>query len=169
MVILNELGRALIIESLTQPIPLRFHWIMSGQQMDFTLSEINYLEETVGPTITLIIADSEVVVPASWNILIVDRETYTIDFVPVTATAAFSHLAFVFSPDDCKLITEEIRVGGWVPKASCIYPAIEKANALAHVITSGLSHGKQIQRCVIVGPNDLHRYVSGCTVGDLLG
>lgn len=169
MIVLNELNRPYIIESLTQPIPLRFHWIMSGQQMDFTLSEINYLEETQGPTITLIIADSEVIVPASWNILIVDRETYTIDSVPVTATAAFNHLAFVFSPDDCKLITEEIRVGGWVPKASCIYPAIEKANAMVHVITPGTSHGKPTQRGVIVGPNDLHRYVSGKTVGDLIG
>jgi hypothetical protein len=38
-----------------------------------------------------------------------------------------------------------------------------------HAITPGTSHGKQVQRGVIVGPNDLWRYISGCTVGDILG
>jgi hypothetical protein len=171
MIILNEVNRPYMVDSLTAPLPQgsRFHWIFSGQQRDFTLSDITYLEETVGPTVTLIIAGAEVRVPGAWNILIVDSETYTIDAVPVTACAAFEHLAFVFSPDDGKLITEPIRASGWEPNSSCIYPAVEKANAVVHAITPGTSHGKQVQRGVIVGPNDLWRYISGCTVGDILG
>lgn len=168
MVILNELNRPYIIDSLTQPLPLKHHWILSGQQMDFMLSEITYLEEAVGPTMSLVIADSEVIVPASWNILIVDKETYTIDSVPVTSCASFTHQAFVFSPDDSKLITETVRVGSWMQKATCVYPAIEKSQGLVHVITPGVSHGKQVHRGVVVGPSDLYRYVSGKTVGDLL-
>lgn len=168
MIIINELNRPYIIDSLTQPLPLKHHWILSGQQMDFMLSEITYLEEAQGPTITLVVADSEVIVPASWNILIVDKETYTIDSVPVTSCASFSQQAFVFSPDDSKLITESVRVGAWVEKATCVYPAIEKSQGLVHAITPGSSHGRPVQRGVIVGPNDLYRYVSGKTVGDLL-
>lgn len=171
MIILSEINRPYIIDSLTAPLPQgsRFHWTFSGQQLDFTLSEITYLEETLGPTITLLIADSEVKVPGSWNILIVDRETYTVDAVPVTACAAFAHEAFVFSPDDGKLITSQIRVVNWEPKGACIYPAVEKANAVVHAITPGVSHGKTVPRGVVVGPNDLWRYVGGKTVGDILG
>lgn len=169
MIILNEINRPYIIDSLTAPIVLRHHWIFSGQQLDFNLSEITYLEETTGPTVTLQVEDSEVRIPGAWSVLIVDRETYTVDAVPATACAAFEHLAFVFSPSDGKLITAPIRVINWEPKGVCIYPAVEKANALVHAITPGVSHGKITPRGVIVGPNDLWRYVGGKTVGDILG
>lgn len=168
MIILNEINRPYIVDSLTAPIVLRHHWIFSGQQLDFSLSEIQYLEETTGPTVTLQIEDSEVRVPGSWSVLIVDRETYTVDAVPVTACAAFEHLAFVFSPDDGKLITAPIRVINLERKGVCIYPAIDKANALVHAITPGLSHGKMVPRGVVVGPNDLHRWINGKTIGDIL-
>lgn len=169
MIILNEVNKPYIIESLTQPLPLRHHWIFNAQQLDFQLNEITYLEETIGPTVTLMIGDTEVKVPGAWNVLIVDMETYTVDAVPVTACAAFEHQAFVFSPTDSKLITASIRVTAWEPKGSCIYPAMDKAQALIHAITPGISHGKSTPRGVIVGPSDLWRWVGGKTVGDILG
>jgi hypothetical protein len=167
-VILNELNRSYIIDSLTQPLPLRHYWTFSGQALDFMLSEIMYIEETVGPTITLLVDGAEVKIPGAWNILVVDTETYTVDAVPVTTCGAFEHQAFIFSPTDGKLITAAVRVMNWEPNASCIYPAIEKANALVHAITPGTSHGKSTPRGIIVGPNDLWRYLNGKTVGDLL-
>jgi len=169
MNIINELNKPYIIDSLTAPLPLRYHWTFSGQQLDFMMTEITYLEETVGPTVTLVIDDSEVKVPGAWSILIVDRETYTIDAVPVTACAAFAHDAFVFSPSDSKLITAQVRVVASEQKGTCIYPAVDKGNALVHAITPGISHGKSIARGVIVGPHDLWRWISGRTVGDVLG
>lgn len=167
-VIINETNRNYIIDSLTQPLPLRHHWNFSAQMRDFVLSEILYLEETVGPTVTLLIDGSEVKVPGSWSILIVDKETYTIDAVPVSACAAFSHEAFVFSPTDSKLITAPVSVVAFEQKGTCIYPAIDKAFAMVHAITSGLSRGVTVPRGVVVGPHDLWRYLSGCTVGDIL-
>ena len=169
MIILNEINRPYIVDSLTAPIVLRHHWIFNAQQLDFALSEIQYLEETTGPTITLQIGDSEVKVPGAWNLLIVDNETYTVDMVPVTACASFEHLAFVFSPDDGKLITAPVRVIAWDPKGVCIYPAVDKAQAVVHSISPGMLHGKLIPRGVVVGPHDLWRYIGGKTVGDLLG
>lgn len=168
MIILNEINKPYIIESLTQPLPLRYHWIFNANQLDFMMNEIKYLEETAGPTITLDIEGAEVNVPGGWNILIVDMETYTIDAIPVTACAAFEHQALVFSPDDSKLITAPIRVTGWNPKGSCIYPALEKNYALVHAIAPGSSHGKIIPRGIIVSPTDLYRWVGGKTVGDVL-
>jgi hypothetical protein len=169
MIILNETNRPYIVESLTQPLPLRHHWIFNAQLLDFVLNEITYLEETVGPTVTLQIADTEVRVPGAWNVMVVDMETYTIDAVPVTACAAFEHQAFVFSPQDGKLITEPIRAMNLEQKGSCIYPALDKAQALVHAITPGVSHGKSVPRGVLIGPSDLWRWVGGKTVGDVLG
>lgn len=157
-----------MIDSLTQPLPLRHHWIFNAQQLDFTLTEIQYLEEHVGPTITLLIGDVEVRLPGSWNVMIVDSETYTVDAVPVTACAAFAHDAFVFSPEDGKLITSPVRVVGWEPRETCVYPAVEKGQALVHAISPGVLHGKPTARGVVVGPNDLWRWIANKTVGDVL-
>ena len=171
MNILTELNTNYAIDSLTTPLPQgsRFHWIFSGQQKDFTLSEISYLEETIGPTIVLSIGGTEVRVPGAWNILVVDTETYTIDAIPVTVCGAFEHSAFVFSPDDGKLILEPIKIVGWEASGSCFYPAVEKANGVVHAISSGTNHGKVTPRGVIVSPSDMWRYLNGCTVGDVLG
>lgn len=168
MNVLNELNRPYIIDNLSQPLPLRHHWTFNAQQLDFMLAEISYLEETQGPTITLVIDDSEVKVPGAWNMLIVDRETYTVDVVPVTACTAFEHLAFVFSPEDGKLITAPIKVVNWDPKGVCVYPVIEKGQALVHAVTPGKLHGRVIPRGVVITPHDLYRYINGRTVGDIL-
>lgn len=169
MIILNELNRPYIVDSLTAPIVLRHHWVFNAQMKDFMLNEITYLEETQGATVTLQIADTELKVPGAWNILVVDKETYTIDAVPVTSCAAFEHEALVFSPTDSKPQFAAIRATAWEPKGSCIYPAIDRAHALVHAISPGVSHGAQTARGVIIGPNDLWRHINGCTIGDILG
>jgi hypothetical protein len=168
MHILNEINRPYIIDSLTAPIPLRYHWIFNAQAMDFMLAEITYLEETKGPTITLVVEGTEVKVPGAWNVLIVDMETDTIDVVPATACTAFEHHAFVFSTNDGKLITAPIRAVNWEADGVCTYPAVNKATALVHAISPGVSHGKTVPRGIVIGPNELHRYISRCTVGDIL-
>lgn len=169
MIVLNELHKNHIIDSLTAPLVLPHCWMFSGAQLDFVLKEIEYIEETLGPTITLSIGESEVRIPGAWNVMIVDMETYVIDTVPVTACAAFEHMAFVFSPLSSKLIVEPIKVVKFEPKGICISPSIDKNTGLVHSISTGVSHGKQIPRGVIVGPNDLHRAINGKVVGDILG
>lgn len=171
MLILSETNRPYVIESLTQPLPqgARYHWVFSAPQLDFTLSEISYLEECTGPTITLNVDGAEVKVPGGWSILVVDRETYTIDAIPVTACASFEHEAFIFSPDDGKLITIPIKVSGWEQKECCVYPAADKGTGIVHAISPGKNGDKITARGVILCPTDLWRHIGGKTVGDILG
>lgn len=168
-IVINEINKPYLIDSLTQPLPLRHHWIFDGHFLDFTLSEINYLEETVGPTITILVAECEIKVPGAWNILIVDRETSTVDVVPISKCAAMEYLAFVFSPEDGKLITEPIKVIDWAEKDSCIFPAVSTGAAVIHAIAPGVLHGKQINRGIVLSPHDLWRWIGGKTIGDILG
>ena len=168
-IVINEINKPYLIDSLTQPLPLRHHWIFDGHFLDFTLSEINYLEETVGPTITILVAECEIKVPGAWNILIVDRETSTVDVVPISKCAAMEYLAFVFSPEDGKLITEPIEVIDWTEKDSCIFPAVSTGAAVVHAIAPGVLHGKQINRGIVLSPHDLWRWIGGKTIGDILG
>jgi len=171
MIILSELNKPYSITSLTQPLPegSRYYWIFNAVLLDFLQNNITHIEETTGPTITLLIDGTELKVPGSWHILVLNKETYTVDTVPVTACAAFNHDAFVFSPNDSKLMTAKVSAIDFNELQSCQYPALNKGIALVHCISPCASHNKEIQRGVIIGPHELYKHLNGCTVGDILG
>jgi hypothetical protein len=168
MITLSEANHPYVIDSITTPLVLRNHWFFNAKEMDFFLQEVGYLEEFVGPTMKLLVGIDEIEVPASWTIMMVDRETYTVDMVPVTAAGAFEHDVFVFSPSDSKLITEKVRVIDYNPQGIFVYPSLERTQAVIHAIGPGQLHGKEISRGVLISPNDLWRHISGSTVGDIL-
>ena len=169
MQILTEVSRSYIIDSLTGPMGVSHFWTLSGHMMDFKLEPLEYLEETIGPTIRVRVQNLEIDFPASWNLIAVDRETYTIDSIPITACATFEHDILLFSPGDSKLVTTKLTVVDYFEKKSCIHPMIPKGSAMVHPTGPEMSKGQSIFYGIVCGPHDLYRYVGGKTVGDILG
>lgn len=101
--------------------------------------------------------------------MIVDKETYTIDMVPISHCASFDQDVLLFSPDDSKLKTGKVKVLNYLPKYVCIAPEIPKGSAMIHPTGVELSHGKPCHYGIVVGPHELYRYICGRTVGDILG
>ena len=97
MLILPEYNKPYTIDSLTAPIVVKHHWVFSAPQTDFMLQAITYLEETQGAAVKVRINNSEFWVPATWNILVTDRETYQLDTVSIADCAKTKHIAFSFS------------------------------------------------------------------------
>lgn len=168
MYILSEVNKPYNINSFTAPMGVSHFWTLSGHMLDFKMEEVQYLEEIVGQTVRLKILNAEFEVPASWNILIVDRETYTIDMIPVTQCASFDHDIFLFSPDDMKLNTSKCSIVGYEPTGTCFGPEIPKGSAMIHPIGEDIVHGKKIAYGVVIGPHDLYRWIGGKTIGDIL-
>jgi hypothetical protein len=169
MHILSEVTRPYIIDSITAPMGVTHFWTFSGHMMDFKLEPLEYLEETTGASIRIRVQNLEIDLPASWSLIAVDRETYTIDTIPVTACATFEHDILLFSPNDSKLVTTKLSVVDFEEKRSCIHPMIPKGSAMIHPTGPEMSNGKQIFYGIVCGPHDLYRYVGGKTVGDILG
>lgn len=169
MQILSEVNRPYIIDSFTAPMGVSHFWTLSGHMMDFKLEEMQYLEEIVGQTIRIRVQNLDIDLPASWSILIVDKETYTIDMVPIAQLASFDQDVLLFSPDDSKLKTGKAMVIDYREKAVCIAPEIPKGSAMIHPTGPELSHGRSIFYGIVVGGHDLYRYIGGKTVGDILG
>jgi hypothetical protein len=167
--ILSEVNRPYIIDSFTAPLGVSHFWTLSGHMMDFKLEEMQYLEEIVGQTIRIRVQNLDIDLPASWSILIVDKETYTIDMVPIAQLASFDQDVLLFSPDDSKLKTGKAMVIDYREKAVCIAPEIPKGSAMIHPTGPELSHGRSIFYGIVVGGHDLYRYIGGKTVGDILG
>ena len=169
MLTLSEISRPYLIDSFTAPLGVTHFWTFSGHMLDFKLEEMQYLEEIVGQTIRIRVENLEIDLPASWSVMAVEKENYTVDFVPIAQCATFDQDILLFSPYDSKLKTCKVNVIDFKNKGICIAPEIPKGSALVHPVCQDMLHGKMLHYGIVVTPHDLWKYVGGKTVGDILG
>lgn len=168
MQVLTDFGKPYVIDSLTAPVAIRHHWIFNAQATDFMLNQITYLEETTGAAVKLRVNNTDFWVPATWFILVTDRETYQLDTVSVQACTSTKHIAFSFSPDEMNLRTLDIDVVDYVDDIALVHPMINKGCALVHPVGPGQGVGKQLQLSVVIGPHDLYKHLTNKVVGDVI-
>jgi hypothetical protein len=169
MLVLADFGKPYVIDSLTSPVAIRHHWIFNAQMTDFMLQQITYLEETTGAAVKLRVNNSEFWVPATWYILVTDRDTYQLDTISVQACSSTKHIAFIFAPDEMNLRTLDIDVVDYVEDISLVHPMINKGSALVHPVGPGQGVGKTLQLSVVMGPHDLYKHLTNKVVGDVTG
>ena len=169
MLILPDYGKPYIIDSLTAPVVIKYNWIFNAPTTDFMLSPITYLEETTGACVKVRINNSEFWVPATWFILVTDKETYQIDTVAITACATTKHIAFSFSPDEMNLRTLDIMVVDYCESMSVVHPMISKGTGLVHPVGPAPKVGVQneMHLSVVIGPHDLYKHLTNKVVGDI--
>jgi len=169
MLILPDYNKPYLISSLTSPVVVKHHWTFNAPMTDFMLTPITYLEETTGAAIKVRINNSEFWVPATWNILVTERETYQLDTVAINACATTHHLAFSFSPDEMKLNTLDIMVIDYANSMALVHPMISKGTALVHPVGPAptSNSGKIKQLAVVIGPHDLYKHLANKVIGDI--
>lgn len=176
MLILPDYNKAYIVDSLTAPIVVKHHWIFHAPTVDFKLAPITYLEETSGPAAKVRINNFDFWVPTSWNILVTDRETFSLDTVSIQSCASAKHIAFSFSPDEMNLRTLDISVVDFCDNKKVVYPMINKGTGLVHpvgqppAVYSGLPADSTAARAplsVVIGPHDLYKHLNNKVVGDV--
>jgi hypothetical protein len=165
MLILPDYGKPYIIDSLTAPIVVRYHWIFNGPACDFMLQQISYLEETTGGALQIRVNGTEFWVPATWNILVTDAETCQLDTVTIKTCASKMHSAFCFSTNSMNFRTLDVTVLDAVDEMSLVHPMIMKATALVHPV--GPSESEKEILNIVIGPHDLYKYLSNKVVGDI--
>lgn len=169
MQILSEVNKPYIIDSFTAPMGVSHFWTFSGHMLDFKLERTQYLEEIVGQTVRVRVQNLEIDIPASWYIMVVEKESYTIDMVPIAQCASFDQEVMLFSPDDSKLTTSKLQVIDYRAKDVVVAPEVPKGSAMIHPTGPELMHGRSIFYGIIISPHDLYRWIGGKTVGDILG
>ena len=168
ILLLADFGKPYLIDSLTSPVVVKHNWIFNGPMTDFMLNPIAYLEETTGAAVKVRINNSEFWIPATWQILVTDRETYQIDTVSIQSCATVNHVAFSFSPDEMKLRTLDIRVIDYADSMSLVHPMINKGTMLVHPVgPAPVSLSKPLHLSVAIGPHDLYKHLTGKVIGDI--
>lgn len=170
MLILTDYSKPHILESIDEPLITRHHWVFSGPLLDFAVMPITYLEETRGPTIGIMVEGFKFMIPATWNILICDKETSMVDCVPVSNCSQASYQALLMSPNDMKIRMSEVIVDNLLPNHSCVHPMVNKGTMMCHPIgPEKRQDDVENILCVLVGPYDLYsKYLNGKTIGELM-
>ena len=168
MQILSEVNRAYVVDSLTAPIGVSHFWTLNATELDFMLEKLEYLEETTGKAVTVRCQNLDILIPASWHVLTVDRETSNIDCVPVARAAAMDYDVLLFSPNDAKVNSTKMQFIDYADKVAVHHPMIPKGCAMVHPTGPELSHGRSIFFGIVIGPHDLNRWIGGRAVGEIL-
>jgi hypothetical protein len=170
MLIFTDYNKPLIIDSLDTPLVTRHHWVLSGTMKDFKLSNIPYIEETKGPSIEVMVEGFRFVLPASWNIMVVDDETKVLDTIPIANCSTGSHKVLLMSSFDTKVRTADIHVLDLFPVYSCYHPMVGKGTMMCHPVgPEKRRDGVENILNVLVGPHDLYsKYIKDMTAAELL-
>ncbi len=162
MIISNEDNTKISIDSISNPLKSEYCWVLDIQYRDFTLIQLNVIEEYVGPIFSMYIGTAKIKVPTYWNILVYSVDTSQLDIVEFSEVSRGNYLAFCFDNKKNKHFGQPIRATTDYKSEDTIYcPAINKTQMLCHNITD--------DAWVCISPIDnYNKYLKDATIGDIL-
>ena len=161
MLVFDNNNQALILDSIHTPTITDHIWVLDLNMMDFTLAPLLILEEIVAPTIELMILGFRFVLPANWNILVVDDETLQLDVVEISELAGREFRVFLYGPNRPRHEMAVASVTDFHPNFHNVGPSLSKHQMLCHPVAPDL--------WVNVAPSDTYnKYLKDAVAGDLI-
>lgn len=160
MLVFDNNNQALILDSIYTPTIADHIWVLDLTLMDFTLAPLLVLEEIVAPTIELMVLGFRFVLPANWNMLVVDNDTSQLDVIEVSELAGREFNAFLYGPDQPSYEMATVSVTDYHPNFHNVGPSLAKHQMLCHPVAPNL--------WVNVAPSDTYnKYLKDTVAGDL--
>lgn len=160
MLVFDGSSQPLILDDINTPTIADHIWVLDLVNLDFTIVPLNVLEEIISPSIEVMIDGFMFVLPAIWNILVVDQETLQLDVVEVSELSGRDFFAFVYGPDASRFELAHIRVTAYHPNYINVGPFLNKNQMVCHPISP--------EHWVNVAPSDTYnKYLKNRVAGDL--
>jgi hypothetical protein len=161
MLIFDNSNDAIVLDSIHTPIDTEHLWVLDLVLMDYTLAPLLVLEEIISPSIEILIAGFQFILPTNWNVLVVDNETMQLDVVEVSELAGKEFVALVYGPNTLMIETEVITVTNYHPNYINVGPSLNKHQMLCHPISP--------TSWINVAPSDSYnKYLKNKVAGDII-
>lgn len=161
MLILDQYEQPIVLDDIHTPTLTEYYWILDLNMMDFTLTELDMLEEIIAPTIMIQIKGFEFMLPANWNMLVYDMETLQLDIVEIAELAGREFAAFVYGPNKSKVDPGIVKVVDYSSEYQNVAPSLNKHQMLCHPINP--------DEWINVAPSDTYnKYLKNCVIGELV-
>lgn len=169
MLILPDYCFPYIIDNVNGPVIPKHCWFYDAEVNDFLLRPIRLLEETTGWTVEVSINGSIFLVPASWNLLVVDTETKLIDTVQIAKCSSNSYQAFLMNPEEGSYKLAPVILRDLFNKKSCVHVMIPRMHMLVHPVGPILTNRREekIYSCLL-SPQDLGKNMHDMTAMELM-
>ncbi len=161
MIIFDNNSQPIILDNIYAPIVSDHFWVLDLMLQDFTLTPLNVLEETMCPTVVLRVEGFDFAVPASWNILVYDKDTTQLDTIELAEAAGREFTALVYGPEMSAPTTGLVSVVDYFIEHKNVSPALNKHQMLCHPIGPGA--------WINIAPTDVYaKYLKEMFVSDLI-
>lgn len=161
MLIFDADNNPIILDNIHVPTLSDHLWVLDLSIMDFTLAPLLILEETVCPSLQVRINGFDFVLPASWNILVYDKDTSQLDVIEIAESAGKEFTSLVYGPKKSAIMPGVISIINYYPEFKNVGPSLNKHQMLCHPIGPG--------EWVCVSPSDTYnKYLKDCIVGDII-
>lgn len=161
MLIFDNNSQPIIIESLKTPVIASHFWVLNLEERDFKMTAISYIEETTSASIMLDVCGYRFYVPATWFILVADKETAMVDAVRVSDVSCSDFTAMVYGPNRSKAECVRVRAIDYSPLHTNVAPSLHKNEMLCHPI--------DIDAWICISPTDPYsRFLKNAAISDFL-
>jgi len=161
MLIFDNNNKAVLLDSIHTPTPSEFFWVLDFEMMDYTLTPLTGLEEMIVPVIEVMVNGFKFALPANWNMLVVDDDTYQLDVTEVSDLAGREFNAMIYGPDLTNGELAVITVTDYSPSFKIVGPSLNKHQMFCHPISP--------DRWVSVAPSDSYnKYLKNCVMGEII-
>ena len=161
MLIFDENADTIIIESIHTPLVSEYMYVLDLSIMDYTLAPITTIEEIVCPTLTLNIDNFIFSMPAYWNVLVYDTDTYQLDMVSLEDATGNFFMGFVYGMNESAPGGIPLKIVNYDTIGINYSPALNKHQMLCHPISENL--------WINFSSADMYnKYLKNKVIGDLL-
>jgi len=162
MLIFDENSYPIIIDNVNAPIIATHMWVFDFTIMDFTLSPLQVIEETICPGIEIEIFGYRFVIPSHWNILIYDKETSQLDLAEAKEVLGMEFTAFIYGPKKGSHTGATIITTNYYPEYKHVAPSLNKFQMLCHPVSA--------DSWINISPSDSYnKYLKNIIVSDIIG
>lgn len=164
MLIFDETDKAVIIDDIYTPLPIDHFWVLDLKMMDFTLTPLLVLEETICPSIQIRVNGRELYLPATWYMLVFSEETSDLDVVEIGELAGREFTAFIYDNSNPRITRYKpgvVQVVDFSPSYVNVSPTLNKHQMLCHPV------GPAEWICISSG-DCYNKFLKDCVVGDIV-
>jgi hypothetical protein len=164
MLILDDEERVIMLDSIYNPTPTEFMWVLDLNMMDYTLAPITNLEEHICSCVQLMVNGFRFYVPGGWNVLTVSDDTSQLDVIAVKDLVGKEFMALVVGMTKNGALKHQpstIVATDFQMDHMLVTPQLAKHQMLCHMIGPAC--------WVNVAPSDTYnKYFKDLVVGDII-
>ena len=158
MIIFDENLEPIIFDSVLAPTDVDLFYVLDLEQIDFMVTHLLTLEETISPAFHVQINDFIFYLPTSYHILVYSEETSQVDTVKIHELTNTEFSIFSYDNETDRVKPVHMKLLDYIPSYKFTSPMLNKNQMLCHPIAPN--------QWINITAFDQYKMINGLLIGD---